>query len=77
MSADAPGVYGMCRSKSVRNSRVFRYVTVGEMDFPFSYKNMRFAYPTLIIEGSTGSKDVKNGYRYDLVIDKIILRRKD
>lgn len=52
-------------------------VTVGEMDFPFSYKNMRFAYPTLIIEGSTGSKDVKNGYRYDLVIDKIILRRKD
>ena len=53
-------------------------VTIAEdFEFPFSYKNMRFTYPTLIIEGYTGKNDAKNGFVYDLVIDKIILKRKD
>ena len=52
-------------------------VTIAEdFEFPYSYKNMRFSYPTLIIEGYTGKNDAKNGFVYDLVIDKIILRRK-
>jgi hypothetical protein len=45
--------------------------------FPYSYKNMRYSYPTLSLEGKTGSKDAKNGFVYDLVIDKVILKRKD
>ena len=53
-------------------------ITVAEdFEFPYSYKNMRFSYPTLILEGYTGKNDAKNGFVYDLVIDKIILKRKD
>ena len=48
-----------------------------DFEFPFSYKNMRFSYPTLYIEGSTAKNDAKQGFVYDLVIDKIILKRKD
>lgn len=48
-----------------------------DFEFPYSYKNMRFSYPTLYIEGSTGRNDAKNGYVFDLVVDKIILKRKD
>lgn len=53
-------------------------ITVAEdFNFPVSYKNMRFSYPTIYIEGNTGKTDAKNGYIYDLVIDKIILKRKN
>ena len=53
-------------------------ITVAEdFEFPFSYKNMRFSYPTLIFEGQTSKNDAKSGYVYDIVIDKIILKRKD
>ena len=48
-----------------------------DFEFPFSYKNMRFSYPTLIFEGATSKTDAKNGFVYDVVIDKIILKRKD
>ena len=48
-----------------------------DFEFPYSYKNMRFAYPTLYIEGATGKKDAEKGFVYDIVIDKIILKRKD
>lgn len=53
-------------------------ITVAEdFEFPYSYKNMRYSYPTLIFEGATSKSDAKNGYIYDIVIDKIILKRKD
>ena len=53
-------------------------VTVAkDFEFPYSYKNMRFSYPTLILEESIKSNDFNNGYLYDIVIDKIILKRKD
>ena len=53
-------------------------ITVAEdFSFPYSYKNMRYSYPTLILEGYTGKNDAKNGFVYDLVLDKIILKRKD
>ena len=46
--------------------------------FPFSYKNMRFSYPVLQISGSASTTDVsKKGFVYDLVVDKVILKRKD
>ena len=48
-----------------------------DFEFPYSYKNLRFSYPTLYLEGSTSKTDNKNGFVYDFVIDKIILRRKN
>lgn len=50
---------------------------VEDFEFPVSYKNMRFSYPTIYIQGGTGKSDAKEGYVYDLVIDKIILKRKN
>ena len=51
-------------------------ITVAENHkFRYSYKNMRFSYPTLVFEGQTGKNDAKNGFVYDIVIDKIILKR--
>lgn len=51
-------------------------ITVAENHiFKYSYKNMRFSYPTLVFEGQTGKNDAKNGFVYDIVIDKIILKR--
>jgi len=53
-------------------------ITVKEnFEFPFSYKNMRYSYPTLILENTTTKKKAQEGYVFDLVIDKIILKRKD
>ena len=53
-------------------------ITVAEdFEFPYSYKNMRYSYPTLIFEGQTSKNDAKSGFVYDIVIDKIILKRKD
>ena len=48
-----------------------------DFEFKYSYKNMRYSYPTIYIEGGTGSKDAKEGFVYDLVIDKFILKRKN
>ena len=49
-----------------------------DFEFPCSYKNMRFSYPTLYLEGATNAKtDAPNGFVFDLVIDKIILKRKN
>ncbi len=48
-----------------------------DFEFPYSYKNMRYTYPTLIFEGQTGKNDYKNGFTYDIVIDKVILKRKN
>jgi hypothetical protein len=47
-----------------------------DFEFPYSYKNMRFSYPTLYIQGAVGKSDAKNGFVYDIVIDKVILKRK-
>lgn len=47
-----------------------------DFEFPYSYKNMRFSYPTLYIQGAVGKTDAKNGFVYDIVIDKVILKRK-
>ena len=47
-----------------------------DFEFPYSYKNMRFSYPTLYIQGAVSRTDAKKGFVYDLVVDKIILKRK-
>lgn len=47
-----------------------------DFEFPYSYKNMRFSYPTLYIDGAVGRTDAQKGFVYDIVIDKVILKRK-
>lgn len=48
-----------------------------EFEFPYSYKNLRYSYPTLILEGATRSVMAKQGFLYSLCIDKIILKSKE
>lgn len=57
--------------------KVDTITVAADFEFPYSYKNMRFSYPTLIFEGQTGKKDAQEGFVYDFVIDKIILKRKN
>ncbi|MDE7167122.1 MAG: fasciclin domain-containing protein [Bacteroidaceae bacterium] len=47
--------------------------------FPYSYKNLRFCYPTLTIQPvKLNNTDIdKNGYSYNFCIDRIILRSKE
>ena len=45
--------------------------------FPYSYKNLRYTYPTMILEGATKSKTYKQGFIYSLCIDRIILKSKE
>lgn len=53
-------------------------ITVAEdFEFPTSYKNVHASYPVLYIECSTSKSDIKNGFIYNLCIDKIILRSKE
>ena len=49
-----------------------------DFEFPVSYKNMRYSYPTLTLEWVKPSKaPAGEAFVFDLIIDKIILKRKD
>lgn len=48
-----------------------------DFEFPYSYKNMRFSYPTLILEGATKSASAKKGFIYHMYIDRVILKSKE
>ena len=48
-----------------------------DFEFPYSYKNLRYSYPTLILEGATKSASAKNGFIYPLYIDRVILKSKE
>ncbi len=52
-------------------------ITVGTFNFPVSYKNIRYSYPTLTLTSDLKSTDLKNGYIYDFCIDKVILKSKE
>lgn len=52
-------------------------ITVGTFNFPVSYKNIRYSYPTLTLTSDLKSADLKNGYIYDFCIDKVILKSKE
>jgi hypothetical protein len=48
-----------------------------DFEFPYSYKNLIYSYPTLILEGATKSASAKNGFIYPLYIDRVILKSKE
>lgn len=52
-------------------------LSLGTFEFPVSYKNLRYSYPTLTITSELKSSDTKNGYVYDICIDKVILKSKE
>lgn len=53
-------------------------VTVAEdFEFPYSYKNLRYSYPTLIIQSNATASDRRKGYILPLCIDQIILKSKE
>ena len=74
---DTPQKLTPSKSLTYNGLKVDTLTLAEDFEFPYSYKNMRYAYPTLYIEGATGRNDPKEGYVFDLVIDKIILKRKN
>lgn len=53
-------------------------VTVAEdFEFPYSYKNLRYSYPTLLINSNPSASDRRNGYILPICIDQIILKSKE
>ncbi len=51
---------------------------IEDFEFPYSYGNVTNSYPTLIIQGSATSSDMRSrGYIRELCIDKVILRSKE
>jgi hypothetical protein len=67
-----------------KKSSVFEYdgakvdtiLVAEDFEFPYSYKNLRFSYPTLVLEGATKITSAKNGFLYSLCVDRVILKRK-
>lgn len=57
-------------------NKVDTITVIKDFEFPYSYKNMRYSYPTLIIQGDNSSTNAKKGYSWNLCIDKIILKSK-
>ena len=66
-------------AKGTYNGQRVEAVTVAEdFEFPVSYKNMLYSYPTLTLEWVKPSKaPAGEDYVLDLIIDKIILKRKN
>ena len=48
-----------------------------DFEFPYSYKNLTYSYPTLILEGATKSATAKKGFIYHMFIDRVILKSKE
>ena len=60
-------------AKKVDTIKVYENFT-----FPYSYKDLRFCYPTMIVQGSATSANLRNGgYIRELCIDQVILRGKE
>ena len=46
-------------------------------EFPYSYKDLSYSYPTLSIEGATKTSTFKKGFMFGLCIDRVILKSKE
>ena len=57
--------------------RVDTLLVFEDFEFPYSYKNLKYNYPTLRIEGATNSRMGKQGFLYSLCIDRVIMRSKE
>ncbi len=57
-------------------NKVDTITVIKDFEFPYSYKSMRYSYPTLIIQGDNSTSNAKKGYSWNICIDKIILKSK-
>ena len=48
-----------------------------DFEFPYSYKNLRFSYPSIQITTDHKSADLRNEYTNYICIDRFILRSKE
>jgi uncharacterized surface protein with fasciclin (FAS1) repeats len=61
-------------------SKVDTLMVFEDFEFPYSYKNLRYSYPTLILDGATkssGDTSSKKGFIYGMYIDRVILKSKE
>ena len=57
--------------------KVDTLIVFEDFEFPYSYKDLSYSYPTLIIQGATRSVMAKQGFLYSLCIDRVIMRSKE
>ena len=57
-------------------TKVDTILVAEDFEFPYSYKNLRYSYPTLVLDGATRTATSKEGFLYSLCIDRVILKRK-
>ena len=58
-------------------SRVDTLMLFRDFEFPYSYKDLSYSYPTLILDGATNAARSKQGFLYSLCIDRVIMRSKE
>lgn len=58
-------------------SKVDTLMVFEDFEFPYSYKDLNYSYPTLILAGATRALTVKRGFIYALCIDRVILKSKE
>ena len=58
-------------------SRVDTLMVFEDFEFPYSYKDLSYSYPTLILDVATRSVMAKQGFLYSLCIDRVIMRSKE
>ena len=57
--------------------RVDTITVAKDFEFPYSYKNLRYSYPTITIESKASASDRRKGYILPICIDQIILKSKE
>ncbi|MBR4644323.1 MAG: hypothetical protein IKO73_04110 [Bacteroidaceae bacterium] len=58
--------------------RVDTLMVFEDFEFPYSYKDLNYSYPTLRLQGATTVKMVKQqGFIMDLCIDRVIMKSKE
>lgn len=50
---------------------------IGEIQFPYSYKNIENSYPLINITSSARSSDLRGGYQHAFSLDRIYLKAKE
>lgn len=58
--------------------RIDTITVMKDVEFPFSYHNLKQTYPILLIEGAVKNQaEALSGYDFDICIDQIILKSKE
>ena len=64
-------------TSTTTGNRVDTITVAEDFEFPYSYKNLRYSYPTLLIQSEASASDRRKGYILPICIDQIILKSKE